>query len=266
MFTGRVPFPDDKVSAVVMKKILDGERPPRPKKGKKLGLSDEFWRIVEYSLAQRAEERPSVSAFVDFLEGATPDITVLEELTKFDAESGEHVQELRHMLGYGDNTLLGMQETETIVVIEVFDQVNLLAHHPSYLSSASDLVCFQVLNSLLTDSTLRSQCLHGLQKVSARCGFLPKSYWISLSDTAEPDGASPDAGRVSGTRQRLMGGKLVAVKVIGSDRIENPDIFKRVRLLPPLSKIYLADVVFRSCSHRNCAPMGSGGSGWSIQT
>ena len=120
-----MPFSDDKAPTVVMKKILDGERPLRPPKGNKLGLSDELWRIIESSLAQGVEERPSVSAFVDFLQGATPDIAVLEELTEFYADSEEHVQELHYMLGYGDNTLLGMRVEETLVVIEVFDRVNL---------------------------------------------------------------------------------------------------------------------------------------------
>ena len=79
---------------------------------------------------------------------------------------------------------------------------------------------------------LRTRCLRGLQKVSARCGFLPKSYWISYSDLVGFSSAPSTTGRVSSTRQCLMDGRLVAVKTINPDCIENPDAFKRVRRFP----------------------------------
>ena len=115
-----------------MKKILYGERPPRPPKGKKLGLSDDLWEIIQSSLVHEAEERPPVSTFLNILKEITPDITTLKELTEFDANYEKHVQELRRMFGYGDNTLLGMREEETLVVIEVFDRVSFLACHASH--------------------------------------------------------------------------------------------------------------------------------------
>ena len=123
-----------------MKKILDGEKPPRPPKGKKLGFSDDLWEVVQYSLAHKVEERPPVSMFLDTLEEVTPDIAALKELTEFDANSEEHIQELRRMFGYGDNTLLGMREEETLVIIEVFDRVNLTRHvsHPQMFLISSD--------------------------------------------------------------------------------------------------------------------------------
>lgn len=109
---------------MVMKRIVEGERPSRPPKGEKLGLSDELWKVIQSSLAQEVEERPSVSAFVDFLGRVTPDVTVLKGLAEFDAKSERDIQELRRMFGYGDNTLLGMRENETLVLIEVFDRVS----------------------------------------------------------------------------------------------------------------------------------------------
>ena len=102
----------------------------------------------------------------------------------------------------------------------------------SRLSNISKFVWSQVLNSLLDDPTLRSQCLYGLQRVSARCGLLPKSYWISLSNPAAPTDASTVAGRVSSTCQRLTDGKLVAVKTIIPDCVKDISTFKRVRPLP----------------------------------
>ena len=74
-----------------------------------------------------------MSAFVGLLGDATPDIAMLEELTNFDASSEEDIQKLYHMFDYGDNTLLGMREEETLVVIEIFDQASLRSPplHPS---------------------------------------------------------------------------------------------------------------------------------------
>jgi hypothetical protein len=109
---------------MVMKKITDGERPKRPQKSAGLGLSDELWAVVDSSLAREAGNRPPITAFVDLLERANPDISVLEKLTNFDASSDEDITKLRHIFGYRDNTLLGMREDETLVLIEVFDRVS----------------------------------------------------------------------------------------------------------------------------------------------
>ena len=113
---------------MVMTRILNGNRPPRPPKGNELGLSDKLWGIIQSSLAHEVEKRPSLSTFVYFLERAIPDIVVLDELTRFDANSEGHVKKLRHVFEYGDNTLLGMREKETLTIVEIFDRVSLLVH------------------------------------------------------------------------------------------------------------------------------------------
>lgn len=129
MFTGEVPFSENKASAIVIKRITDGERPSRPPKANKLGLSDEFWEIVQASLAHEVQGRPAVSVFVDFLEEAVPDINMLRELTEFDASSEGDIQKLRRMFDYSDNALLGMREDKSVVVVEVFDRVTFLIRH-----------------------------------------------------------------------------------------------------------------------------------------
>lgn len=106
-----------------MKKITDGDRPQRPPKGKRFGLSDGFWGIIWSSLAHEAKERPPVGTFVEFLEEATPDMAVIKELTEFDTNSEDDIRKLRKMFECGDNTLFGMREDEALVVIEVFDHV-----------------------------------------------------------------------------------------------------------------------------------------------
>ncbi|KAF9647764.1 kinase-like protein [Thelephora ganbajun] len=223
VFTGQVPFPENKQPAA-MKKIMDGERPLRPQKTTRLGLSDEFWEVIQSSWAHGMEQRPPVETFVEFLEKATPNIAVLEELTEFDATSTEHVQKFSYMFEYGDNTLLGMREDETLTLIEVFDRV---------------------LNSSLNDGQLRSRCLRGLQKVSARCGLLPKSYWIPSSSLVQQDGASSAAGRVSSTCQRSVDGRLVVVKAISPDSVDNFNSFKR--------RLYTDAVMWKRLRHPNVA-------------
>ena len=212
-----------------MKRIIDGERPSRPPRGKELGLSDELWETIRSSLAHEAGERPSASALIDFLEKVIPDITVLKELAEFDANSEEHIQSLRQMFEYGDNTFLGMREDETLVVIEVFDQVASPITTSLRTSKVPDYIRLQVLNSSSEDSKLRGQCLHGLQRVSARCGLLPKSYWISHSGLTGLSIAPSVTGRVSSIRRWSMGGSLVAVKSISPNCIDNLSAFKHVR-------------------------------------
>jgi hypothetical protein len=114
---------------MVTKSITDGERPPRPSKGKKLGLSNELWELVQSSWVHEAKKRPQVDAFVEFLEQAIPSLAMLEELAEFDANSEDDVRNLRHMFSYGDSTLFGMRENETLAVVEVFDRVSFFAHH-----------------------------------------------------------------------------------------------------------------------------------------
>ena len=112
-----------------MKKIKAGEQLLRPSEGKELGLSDELWGLVQSSLTHEVEERPPVSAFLDFLEKATPNISVLRELVEFDVNSEDDIKKLRHMFEYEDNVLLGMREGETLMVIEIFDRVKPVAQH-----------------------------------------------------------------------------------------------------------------------------------------
>ena len=243
-----------------MKNIVGGKRPSRPLKGKKFGLSDELWRIIQSLLVHEVGRRPPVSTFVDFLEKTSPDIAMLKELAEFDVNSEEYAQKLPHVFAHAGNTLLGMRENESLAVIEVFDRVRTIARY--FLTPRTFLtVWIQVLNFSSADSTLRGLCLYGLQSISARCGLLPKSYWISHSDLT--DGAPSVTGRVSSIRQWSMDGRLVAVKTINPDCIENPNAFKCVR--PPLFRYISYQRRSLLGSYRDCAPKRSFGSVCSIQ-
>ncbi|KAF9789359.1 kinase-like domain-containing protein [Thelephora terrestris] len=125
VFTGQVPFPELTRPFAVTKKLVDGERPPRPPKASKLGLSNELWAAVQSLWAQEPGDRPPLDTFVDLLERVNPDMGLLEELKEFDANSDEHIAKLDYMLQYGDNALFGMREDESLVLIELFDRVGL---------------------------------------------------------------------------------------------------------------------------------------------
>lgn len=225
VFTGNVPFSENKVF-VVTKKIADGERPPQPPKTTRLGLSDELWASIGSLWAHEADHRPPVSTFVDLLERVNPDIDSLEELTSFDPDSEEHLTKLQSIIRHRDNTLFGMRESESLVLIKVFDRV---------------------LNSSLDDGGIRSRCLRGLQKVSARCGLLPETYFIARDRLTELDTAFSTTGRVSEVRKWSMDGRLVAVKTINPDVIGDFNTFKQ--------KLYAGAVMWKRIRHRNVATL-----------
>ena len=108
-----------------MKKIADGERPSRPPETMKLGLSDELWAVIGSLWAHEAGDRPPLSTFVDLLERANPDIALLEELMEFDGSSEEHIKNLYLVFEYEENTLLGMREYESLVLMGVFNRVGI---------------------------------------------------------------------------------------------------------------------------------------------
>lgn len=75
--------------------------------------------------------------------------------------------------------------------------------------------------------------MRGLQEVSARCGLLPKSYWIAHGSLGPLDRACSSAGSVSGICLRSMDGQSVAVKAVSLDRNDNYNNLKKVPLSVP---------------------------------
>ena len=226
VFTGRKPFPRHRTLGVP--DIARGKRPLRPSQTSNLGLSGELWAAIESLWAHQAGDRLPLSTFIDLLERAIPDITLLEELMEFDVNSGGHMKKLEYIFNFGDITLLGMREYESLVLVEVFDRVGFTVL--SVLALWSDFPPFQLLNSSIDDEKIRTRCLRGLGKASARWGLLPKSYWIAQSSFTQPDEAFSTTGRVFDTCKRSIGGELVAVKTINLGCILDFDIFKKVRL------------------------------------
>lgn len=73
--------------------------------------------------------------------------------------------------------------------------------------------------------------MHGLQKISVRCGLLPKRYWIVHSGPTQLDLAFSTTGEVYGTCTLSIGGRLVTVKTIDPGCVGNFGAFKQVWLI-----------------------------------
>ena len=107
------------------RKIANGERPSRPPNTEKLEISNELWTAIQSLWVHEADHRTPLSTFVGLLERANPDIALLEELMEFDGSSEEHIKNLHLVFEYEENTLLGMREYESLVLMGVFNRVGI---------------------------------------------------------------------------------------------------------------------------------------------
>ena len=67
VLSGRVPFSKLK-HYIVIRKVMDGERPERPKGAEGAWFADELWRMVTRCWATQPESRPSVVEVLECLE------------------------------------------------------------------------------------------------------------------------------------------------------------------------------------------------------
>lgn len=72
IFTGRVPFPELQVTAVILQ-IMRGRRPKRPEDARELGLSDSVWEMVERCWEKVPDQRPNMSEITSFFREAASD-------------------------------------------------------------------------------------------------------------------------------------------------------------------------------------------------
>jgi len=156
---------------MAMERIKGGERPSRPPNTTRLGLSGGLWVVIQSLLVHEAEKRPPVSAFVEWLDAANPSIAALEDLTKFDPNSEGDIRNLRHMFRHRDNTLFGMREKETLVVIEVFNRVSCIARQLSFVSTP-----------LIPGSQLLVERFHSPQSMFTRASEGLRPMWPSTEE------------------------------------------------------------------------------------
>ena len=65
IYTGHVPFHKIARDITVMKKVIEGSRPPRPADTSL--LSDETWKVIEMCWNQEPQDRPSAESVIEQL-------------------------------------------------------------------------------------------------------------------------------------------------------------------------------------------------------
>ena len=65
IYTGDVPFHKIVRDGTVMKKVVEGSRPPRPADTSL--LSNEIWKVIEMCWNQEPQDRPSAESVIDQL-------------------------------------------------------------------------------------------------------------------------------------------------------------------------------------------------------
>ena len=63
VFTGRPPF-SELTTAVIISKVMDGQRPARPQEAQELGLTDLMWDITVRCWHQDPVQRPKMTKVV----------------------------------------------------------------------------------------------------------------------------------------------------------------------------------------------------------
>jgi serine/threonine protein kinase len=69
VLSGQVPFPRCN-NYVVIRKVLDGERPARPEGAKEVWFTNDLWRTLALCWETQARNRPSIGDVLEFLEQA----------------------------------------------------------------------------------------------------------------------------------------------------------------------------------------------------
>ena len=68
VLSGRVPFPKCS-TPVIIRKIMDGERPGRPQGGRGVWFTDDLWGMLEHCWKTQPHDRPRLEAILQCLEG-----------------------------------------------------------------------------------------------------------------------------------------------------------------------------------------------------
>jgi len=70
VLSGQAPFTRYK-EFVVMRKVIEGERPGRPEGAEGVWFTDDFWRMLENCWSSQPKDRPTVEAILERLERAS---------------------------------------------------------------------------------------------------------------------------------------------------------------------------------------------------
>jgi hypothetical protein len=126
LFTGKVPFHEFSVPAVIIK-VTREERPGRPQQTLQLGLCDDVWDLVKLCWRHEPKRRPKITFVLNRLRTIAPQISLLERLVDFDLNSESSIDILRSLLESPMDEVLAADPESTGVFrfVEVLDQVNI---------------------------------------------------------------------------------------------------------------------------------------------
>ena len=85
MLSGKPPFSGDG-GFIVMRKVIEGERPGRPEGKEEVWFADDLWDILEQCWLPQPERRPAIDAVLEYLERGS---TVWQPLPP---DSDDHAQ------------------------------------------------------------------------------------------------------------------------------------------------------------------------------
>ena len=71
VLSGHMPFPQCTIS-VVIRKVMEGERPERPRGARGSWFTDDLWMMLELCWKPQPDDRPGLSVILQCLEGVTP--------------------------------------------------------------------------------------------------------------------------------------------------------------------------------------------------
>ncbi|KZT74037.1 kinase-like protein [Daedalea quercina L-15889] len=89
IFSGKVPFSETRREVAIVRRIIAGDRPARPREATVLGLSDSIWSMIEQCWSAEPSTRPTISQVIATLE----DEWGLD--TRCPSESAKHDDERR---------------------------------------------------------------------------------------------------------------------------------------------------------------------------
>ena len=87
VLTGQAPFPRY-ISLIVMRKVVDGERPERPSGPEAVWFTDDLWGMLEECWSPKLELRPTVEAVLERLEGCSTAWQPLSPSADYNSQAG----------------------------------------------------------------------------------------------------------------------------------------------------------------------------------
>ena len=105
VLSGRAPFPQCSVP-IVIRKVMEGERPGRPQGTHGIWFTDDVWRMLERCWKPQPHERPGLETILQCLGGITQPLQLLSPGPPTDDGVGTDSNDLLDFIGTNPSMLL----------------------------------------------------------------------------------------------------------------------------------------------------------------